>query len=424
MAMQIMLVGFIIFLAHLFATLFDRKNIPDVLPLVLLGLVLGPVTRLVTPEYFGGVGGVLTTVALIVILFQSGLELNLANLLKSLASGMKLTVINFIITLLFVALAAVSLFHITIIEGLVLGSILGGTSSAIVIPLIKKLRLKEESRTILFLESTFSDVLCIVVTIVLLQAIKYHSLSPGLLCGQIIASFLLAILIGSTAAFLWSTLLHKVRHLKNGIFLSPAFVFILYGVAEFLGYSGAIAALAFGVTLGNIYDLNIPVFKGLILFKKVKFNEVENIFFSEIVFLLKTFFFVYIGLSVKINSLFIIYGSLVITLLIFFLRIPVTFLAMQKVVKRFDISIISIMVPKGLAAAVLASLPVQAGIQYGALIQEIVFSIIIFSIIITSILIFLIERNLLRHFYAVVFSGYAQEDVAVIITADQERKIS
>ena len=53
-----------------------------------------------------------------------------------------------------------------------IGSIIGGTSSAVVIPMVKQLKLSAKSQTILFLESTLSDVLCLVVGLAVLEGMK------------------------------------------------------------------------------------------------------------------------------------------------------------------------------------------------------------------------------------------------------------
>ena len=422
MSITILFVGLIVFLAHFLAALFDKKKIPDVLLLVFLGLIFGPLLRIVTPEFFGGFGNVLTTITLIVILFQGGLELNLSLLRDSLSSGLRLTAINFAATALVVTAISIPVFKVSILEGLILGSILGATSPAVVLPLIKKIALKTYSRTALFLESTFSDVLCIVVTLGLLQAVKYHTLNPGLMCGQIIASFGLASVIGIGFAFFWSTILYKIRRLENSMFLTPAFVFVLYGVTEFLGYSGAISSLAFGTTLGNISNFKSPSLNKFVLFRPVKFNRSENIFFAEVVFLLKTFFFIYIGLSIKMDNLQVILGCLALTVIIFLVRIPVVHLAMGKEVNRFDISIISAMVPKGLAAALLASLIIEAKVNNAMLIQDIIYSVILFSIVITALLTYLIEKNKMAQFYALVFSKYKNENISTIIAAEHEKE--
>ncbi|MFA4888892.1 MAG: cation:proton antiporter [Candidatus Omnitrophota bacterium] len=422
MALGIIFIGTVIFLSHFFFVLFERKKIPDVLPLVFLGLVIGPLFKFVTPAFFGKFGDIFVTVALVIILFQSGLDLKLTIFKESLKSGTRLTLINFLVTFFVVAILACSLFKITFLEGLILGSILGGTSSAVVIPLVRKLPLREQSRTALFLESTFSDVLCIVVTLALLQAFRYHNLNCGMMLGQIIASFSLAAAIGCSAAIFWSTALCKIREIQNGIFLSPAFVFIVYGIAELLGYSGAIAAFAFGLTLGNVQYFRRVVPKKALFISPVEFNEREKAFFGELEFLLKTFFFVYIGISIKVNNQALLFGGLMLTIAVFIIRIPVIYLAMERITARFDISIISAMVPKGLAAAVLAALPLRAGVPNGAIIQDIVYAVILFSIIFTGLLIILIERKMLHSFYALIFSSYSIGNEPAVITVDYKKK--
>lgn len=58
----------------------------------------------------------------------------------------------------------------------------------------------------------------------------------------------------------------------------------------------------------------------------------------------------------------------------------------------YDKSIIALMIPKGLAAAVLASIPEQMGLPQGELIKSVVFATVLFSILICSIFIFIIGR--------------------------------
>ena len=68
----ILLVGILVFVAHFLSQLFRKTNIPDVLMLMLLGILVGPALGLVSPSDFGKVGSVLSTIALVVILFESG----------------------------------------------------------------------------------------------------------------------------------------------------------------------------------------------------------------------------------------------------------------------------------------------------------------------------------------------------------------
>ena len=85
MSTTILIIGLMVFFAHFLSLQFSKTSIPDVLVLMLIGIVLGPVLGIVSPEDFGKVGSLIATIALVVILFESGTSLNLATLGNSLA---------------------------------------------------------------------------------------------------------------------------------------------------------------------------------------------------------------------------------------------------------------------------------------------------------------------------------------------------
>lgn len=365
---------------------------PDVLPLVLLGLILGPLLGLVEPAAFGQVGTVFSTIALILILFEGGLRLSIPSLKEALAPGVRLTVAGFTVTAVVVA-AIARLRGWTVLEGLIAGAILGGTSSAVVVPMIERLPVSDKTRTTLILESAFSDVLCIVVTLALIQAFQSAEVRLGAMLGKIAASFVLASIIGAAGALFWSLILQSVRLLGNNLFTTPAFVCVIYGAAEFLGYSGAISALAFGIALGNIEYLStvkLPLGRH---FQPVIVSESEKLIFSELVFLVKTFFFVFIGVSFQLSDRWQAIFCLGTTVGIYAARAP-TVRAVLQTANRFEAMITAAMAPKGLAAAVLASLPLQASMPRGLAIQDLAYGVILFSITATTVLIFLIEKRL------------------------------
>ena len=416
-------IGLLIFAAHLFTEIFSRKRIPDVLLLMIIGLILGPVFHLVKPGDLGPVASVFTTITLVIILFQSGTELNFNTLLNSIRGTARLTLINFFITTMVVALIGL-IVKVDFLTSLMLGAILGGTSSAVVIPMVSQLKISEKGGTILILESAFSDVLCIVFAWAFLQAILSGAMNVGRVIGEILSSFILATVIGMIAAVLWSYVLDRVRHVKNSILTTPAFVFIVYGFNEWLGFSGAIAALAFGIGMANIdsmYKSGI-IIKKMFKDKPAKLNDTEKQLFSEVVFLLKTFFFVYIGVSIKLDQILPILIGLGIAVVLFALRIPIVMLSVHS--KKVDIPIedklfMSGIVPKGLAAAVLATVPVQKGIAGGETIQNVVFAVILFSIIFTSILVPILENNnAFSRMYRRCFSPKKDPSISEIL--DQE----
>ena len=403
-AQVIAFVGILVFLAHLFTGIFSRTRIPDVIPLIIIGICVGPLLGLASPTLFGVVGPVFTTITLIIILFESGIALRLNMLRSALGGAMTLAPIGFFSTMGVVAGFAIWLTDLELIPAFILGAIVGSTSETVVIPLVRQLRIREETQTLLSVESSVNDVLSIVITVALVQAYTLGKFEIASVSGDLIASFLVALVFGIVGALIWSILLNRIHAIKNAIFTTPAFVFVIFGIVETLGFSGAIAAIAFGITIGNIETIRFPIFKTLTVKEPVGLNETERIFFSEVAFLLKTFFFVYLGISLELLSGWLITVGLVLTIVAFILRIPAVKLSVKKKMAPEDISVMAIMVPKGLAAVVLASIPLQQGVIGGEIIKNITYGVVLFSILITSFLVILLEKTKLSDLYAWVLS--------------------
>ena len=84
---------------------------------------------------------------------------------------------------------------------LLLGSVLGATSPAVVIPLVKQLKMRPQARTILTMESAISEVLCIVAVIAFLEAYRPGDLNVGNMVGKIISSFVIAGFFGVVSSY-------------------------------------------------------------------------------------------------------------------------------------------------------------------------------------------------------------------------------
>lgn len=403
-AFTILTLGTIVFLAHWFSNIFERKGVPDVLLLMIVGILVGPVSNLVKPDDFGIAGPMFTSITLIIILFEGGIGMNISDLRKSVGGAMKLTATNFLVTMIVVALFAHLFLNLSLLASLALGATLGGTSSAVVIPMVRQIKISEVPKNYLILESALSDVLCIVFALAFIEGISGGEVQPGLIAGKIISSFLLASIVGFASAIAWSAILLNFKAFKTSIFTTPAFVFIVYGIAEIFGYSGAISALVFGITLVNLHGLRSTALKRYISDTSISLNETEKYFFNEMVFLLKTFFFVYIGISLRFDDYFLLIIGILLTSILFAFRIPIVRFSSNSQINVNDRVTMGVMVPKGLAAAVLAGIPLQKGIAGGQIIQDVTYSVVLISIIITSILIPLLDKYVrLKTIYAWFF---------------------
>ncbi|MBW6480928.1 MAG: cation:proton antiporter [Bacteroidales bacterium] len=390
----IIALGLLIFFSHLFNELFDRTKIPNVLLLLLIGIIIGPVSGIITQDFFGSLGQVFTTITLIIILFESGASLKLGIIRKTLASSLLLTVLNFIITVTIAVAVVSTLTPLNIVEASFVGAIIGGTSSAVVIPMVRQLKLSDKGSSLLILESALSDVLCLVVGLALLDGIAEGMVSMGKILSNMWKGFLFALLIGLLAGVIWSFFIRSMRSLKNSMFTTLAFTFVLYGIVESLSFNGGISVLAFGIVLGNIDGLSDrPLFRKLELKPVSGVNENERNFFSEIVFVMQTYFFVYVGISLQFGSLKIYAIGLMLILLIMASRPFIIKLFTRKDYSASEVAIMSVMTPKGLVPAILASIPLQMGFTGGEVIMDLGYSVVLFSIILCSALVIFIGKK-------------------------------
>lgn len=392
MGEALIFLGILIFIAHLFSFIFSKQKIPDVLLLMIIGIIIGPILGVVSPNFMGQIGSIFTTIVLIVILFDAGTDISINDLKKAWKSTITLSLSSAILSIVLVTLICFFI-GLSLINSLIVGAILSGTSSAVVIPITQQLKLGKDTKTTLVLESAITDIICLVLALAFMESeFVGNGVNIGSIIGIVFSSFVMATIIGSIGGIIWSSILHKIRTFKNSMFLTPAYVFIIYGISESLGFSGAISALAVGITIANMNSFNLKFLTRFLKGKDLNQTENERAFISEIVFVLKTFFFVYIGISIPFNNKLALVSGLGITLVLLIMRIFVAKFFSPKSSNGFDKSIIALMIPKGLAAAVLASIPEQMGLPQSDMIKYIVYATVLFSILICSIMIFVVEK--------------------------------
>ena len=395
-ALFILILGTLVFAAHWFAEIFSKRRIPDVLLLMFIGIIIGPLLKLIDAEKLSTIGSIFGQLTLVILLFESGTELSFKTLADSIKNTITLTIVNFLFTFASIGLLGWLVLGMNPGISFMLGAALGGSSSAVAIPLVKQISIGEKSKTILILESAFSAILCIVVTLAIFESYKYGEFRIGIIFGQVFSSFLLASFIGVIGSIFWSMVLDKVRTINNSIFTTPAFVFIIYGINELLGYSGIISALAFGIGLANMGNIHDKWLKKFSDRKPTLLNPTEKTLFSELVFLMKTFFFVYVGISIKFDSFISLLIGLGISFLMIILRMWVVRISLPahiNGINKKDRAFLSMMIPRGLAAAVLATMISQSQLAGSERVSNIVFSVIFFTIIFTSLLVPLLEKS-------------------------------
>lgn len=375
----------VIILAGFFGNVFfEKTKIPDVISLLAIGIVLGPVSGLVGPESLQHLAEYVGSLALLVILFEGGMDLKLDKLLSEFGSAALLMLLSFVLTTLGIA----AYLHYVLGWGgnqsLMLGSILGCTSAAIVIPIINRLNVSDEIKTTLSVESALSDVMAVVLTIALIDAIEIGQKDPTAPFKAVVASFSTAIVIGGLVGLVWMKVLDLMRGKKLAYMLTLGAIMITFGSVGIMGGSGPIAVLVIGLVLGNSDSFTkfLKIKEPLQVDKSIRFLH------EEISFFIRTFFFVYLGMLFSFKELSIEFLTLcgVMLLIIVLMRFICTEITIKVFPeKKPDHFLIKLMMPRGLASAVLATLPAAAGIAGTESFVGITFGVIIMSNIMLTI---------------------------------------
>lgn len=389
-----------IFLLGFFGNIFFKKTkISDIFILIIVGLLLGPVFHLIPlniVELLRSFAPIFAAVALIILLFDGGLWLNFNGVINEIKNSFLFTILVFLLTAGVSGVVLHFLFGFEWLYGFLAGSIIGGTSSAIVIPLVNRSSATSKTKIILTLESAMTDVFCIVATMTIAGLIATQTISTTHVIQGIFSAFAIATVIGLVGGIFWIKILRDYTEAKQfDYLLTLAFLFLLYVATEYLEGNGSFCALVFGLVLGNSSTI-LKAFK----MKEYTIDKTMAHFQTEISLLIKTFFFVYMGIIIDLSiiSLDTILIAIVLMVILLLVRILMSKIIFSKTLEKDDQKIISALHARGLAAAVLATslLSLSLNSDLTNKIVAIVFLIILITNLTTTIHLFIVVRDILK----------------------------
>ena len=310
----------LIIFSYLFNLFSKKTGIPSVLLLLLTGigvreLIIYKNIPVVIPakavELFGILG-------LIMIVLEAGLDLQLSrNKLKLIKNAF----FSATAILALSALACSALLYFFLNEDYLLCLIyaipLSIVSSAIVIPSISNLQ--ETKKEFLVYETSFSDILGIMLFNYIVAGNIFHATNVALFFGSVMLSILLSVVLSLMIALMLIKIKTQVR-----FFLVFAVLIFLYAGGKMLHLPSLLIILLFGLIVSN---WQLPPFQKLYKWMPLKkMNEVGHLLHSltaESSFLIRTFFFFIFGLTINFKLLFdievVVTGSLLV-LILFLIR--------------------------------------------------------------------------------------------------------
>jgi len=337
------LLGGLLILAFFANRLSRRTRVPDILILMGVGLLVGPVAGWIAAAPFRIFTSYLGTFALILILFEAGTELNLRETLRHFPAGIVLAFLGYALSFAAAASVAHWFLHLPAKSASLLGAVFGCTSSTMIIPVMQQLDIRGPVNVILVLEAALGDVIAVLTVGSLIDVAEGDPLVAGLLSG-ILFGTATSIALAIAAALLWWWISPGFARHRFGSVLHVGVILTVYALVRVAGGSGLLAVLAFGVTLANLPPRapdTAPDF---------------GVFHSDLSFLVRSFFFVLLGVSVELIAAPYVVATLLVLAGLFLARLLSVVASRWSLrgVNRPERRLILSLFPRGLVNAVLA----------------------------------------------------------------------
>ena len=320
----LLLISSTLFLSYLSGIIYNRTRIPDLVWLLLFGIVLGPILNLFNAQIFINIFDLMILVTVALFAFSTGLSFNIQQILENSTRAFSMALGSFLAVSLSVGLVLNYLLpsSFSLVPGILLGAMLGGIDgvsiSSLVNSLGKESKRLGEAGPFLQLESTLSDPIKVVGVLTLIKMVLLTNVGPRTAARDILFTLIVSVLIGVSSGIIWGEVITRLRDRPLNYMMTIAALFPIYLLADYLsdGGGGPIAVFLFGAVLMN-YGY---VTKRLGMNRRARIDRrLIREYHDEITFLIKAMFFVYLGLLVQFNLDFIAI-SLLITVLIVAVR--------------------------------------------------------------------------------------------------------
>jgi len=199
--------------------------------------------------------------------------------------------------------------------------------------------------------------------------------------------------IGGIAGIVWVRVLTIIKAERYNDILTLSVALFFYAVVENLGGNGAIFVLTFGLVLANGTEFT----RMLRMKEAVEVPDVMRSFMAQVSFFMRTFFFVYLGLIiVTTNYQAWVFGLVLSLALVFGRLVAVWVTSIGDPFLRRNMPLITAMLPRGLAAAVVAQIVAASQLARAKEFPDVITAVIICTVLATALLTSAIKARLSR----------------------------
>ena len=342
-----------------------KFKIPAILPLILIGLLVGPIaaeflsedgTKWIEPIWNGNEGlfpgeslFYFVSLAISIILFEGGLTLKLSEIKNVGPVITKLITLGSIVTFFLGALAAHFIFDLSWEISFLFAGLIIVTGPTVITPILRNIPLKKDVSAVLKWEGILIDPIGALVAVLVYEFISVDA--GGEFTKTALIEFGKIVLFGSTFGFTFAHALNLILNKK----LVPHYLMNVFSLAAVLGVfvlsdafaheSGLLAVVVMGMVLGNSKS---PYLKDILYFKE------------SLSVLLISILFILLAANINFDELLLIYNwktAVLFMIIVFIIRPVGVFLSTHgSKLKLNEKLFISWVGPRGIVAAGIASL--------------------------------------------------------------------